>query len=82
MNTGHIVLRRLFDQNGISLSSNPKLTKNFKVITNADVFAKEFSFMPSEREKDIRRRLFNSDDNIFIVKYSIVTNDGRKDCVT
>lgn len=82
MNTGFIVLRRLFDQNGISLSSNSKLTSNFKVVPNADEFAKHFEFMPADRERDIRRRLYNSEDHLFVVKYSIVGTENKRDCIT
>lgn len=48
MNTGTIVLRRLFDQHEIALVPNSRLKTNYRFLHHADQFFKEFSFMDDE----------------------------------
>lgn len=38
--------------------------------------------MESEQEKFLRRRLYNSDENTFVVKYHVKEIGGMKECIT
>ena len=71
MNTGNIVLRRLFDQHAISISTKSKLASNFKVFATSDKFFSEFQFMEPEQERHLRRKLYNSEEHTFVVKYHV-----------
>jgi hypothetical protein len=62
---------------------NNKLKDNFRVIKHAEDFAANFNFMDSEQEQALRREMHNSEEHVFVVKYSIKMDDfGRKECVT
>lgn len=82
MNTGHIILRRLFDPNEIALMPDNRFSDNFRMIRNSEEFFRDFQFMSADQEKSLRRALLTTDNHVFIVKYTVKVLDGQRECIT
>ena len=82
MNTGHIILRRLFDHNEIALKPDNKFSDNFRVVKSAEEFFKDFQFLDADQEKKLRRELSTTENHVYVVKYTVKVIDGHKECIT
>ena len=81
--SNEVVLRRLFDHNGIILDHNTQSTFNQSTI-DEDKFFSHYHLFAHAEEAELKARLASSalnKDHVIMIKYQTIEFDGEKECM-